>query len=146
MPARNEALIPSAQSAASTGRAGAGTSTTAAPRTTTTSSQPPPSSAKTAERSHLPPSARTFGIPNRVPAPAARTTPAARSAMPPVSGRNAALTSALLKSASKIDQRQQLSVGSNQVEFPAAGYVIDVQAHICRYLHRWALRIQGLHF
>ena len=75
MPARSDALIPSAQSLATTGRAGLGTSTIAAPNTTTMSSHPPPSKADTAERSHCPPPASTFGLPYRVPAPAASTTP-----------------------------------------------------------------------
>ena len=53
---------------------------TAAPNTTTTSSHPPPDSAATAARNQAPRSASTFGMPNRVPAPAASKTPAAAGA------------------------------------------------------------------
>ena len=44
--------------------------------TTTTSSQPPLISAVTALCNHLPSAASTFGMPKRVPAPAASTMPA----------------------------------------------------------------------
>ena len=60
MPARSDALSPSAQSSAITARAGGGTSTIAAPSTTTTSSQPPPCRAVTAARNHHPPIEHSF--------------------------------------------------------------------------------------
>jgi hypothetical protein len=43
---------------------------------------------------------------------------------------------------SRLTTPQRKGVGSKQVEFAAAGYVIDVQ--VIEILQRWALRIQGL--
>ena len=85
MPSRSEAPMPSAHSRETIARAGAGTSTTAAPSTTTTSSHPPSLSAETADRNHCPSAASTLGIPYRVPAPAASTTPPTWSDIPTVS-------------------------------------------------------------
>ena len=80
MPVRNDALNPSAQSGATTARAGGGTSTIAAPRTTMTSSHPASRSAATAARSQSPSPPSTFGMPYRVPAPAASTKPVTEAA------------------------------------------------------------------
>jgi hypothetical protein len=76
-PARTVAASPVDQSTTVIGRAGWGGTTIAAPNMTRTSAQPPSDSARTARRNHSPSATSTFGIPMRVPAPAANTIPTA---------------------------------------------------------------------
>ena len=78
-PAVKEALMPWFHWGVCTAITPSGMGASAAPRTTTTRSQPPSRSACTAVRNRSPSWARTLGDPYRVPAPAASSTPTARS-------------------------------------------------------------------
>ncbi len=164
MPARSEALIPSAQSSATTGRAGGGHVDDRGAQDHDDVVAAAVIQRRNRRAQPSPPSASTFGMPYRVPAPP-RGRPAtachvssANCATRPclshsdyvdlryASANTADSPSTRLykKSRFKIEITRQWGVGSNQVEFTAAGYVIDVQGANSYSLQRWALRTQGL--